>query len=114
MKILFDNPDQQLTDLAFQNDRYRATVFLELTTMKGDIRRVAREVNMGVPNDRNTLPTEPTLFDLVQLVLKRQHPVMQYIAEQNGVKVHVHLHALPRRLWNIEYDSSGMACRLYL
>ena len=113
MTITVTNPDQQLTDIAFQHDRYRATVFLELTTMKGDIRRVAREVNMGVPNDCNALPIEPTLLDLVQLVLKRQHPVMQYIAEQNGVTVHIHEHATPRP-WGIEYDGNGAACRLYL
>ncbi|SFD92248.1 hypothetical protein SAMN05216167_108206 [Spirosoma endophyticum] len=61
-------------------------------------------------------PPNPTLRGLVLLALKRQHPIYQYVAEQNGVAViGYHEHYMFHHMMGlVEYDSNGAAVRMVL
>lgn len=102
--------DQVMTKL------HHGQLYLRYLTMKGDVRRTLTNVYINVPNDRHSLPAHPTLQDVVELALRRQHPVMQYIAEQNGIVVegYFELNSLAQGLACIEYGPDGMAKRLLL
>ena len=91
MKIIFANPDLSLEHFAMTEKR-ACDVTLLFTAVRGKAqRRIAARVCLDVPNDRDALPTVPTVGDVVRMVIRRQHPVLQYVAELNGVIVeHYH------------------------
>jgi len=67
-------------------DRLGIVVTLELITVKGKIYTL--HVNQCFPRVPTDYLVKPkTLDELVRYIIRRQHPVIQHIAEVNGIRV---------------------------
>lgn len=121
MNIQLEQPEWTL-ESPVMVEKLSCTLVMDLLTMKGETKREVRHMSIAVRymsiatvNDRDSLPEKPTLLDLIHLMLKRLHPALQYVAEQNGIKVFYHERwALHQALDHIEYGPDGTAKRIVL
>ncbi|QHV99250.1 hypothetical protein [Spirosoma endbachense] len=112
MDIQLDQPEWTL-ESPIMTQKLSCILQIELLTMRGETMRVARHMSIAVPNDRDSLPSSPTLRDLVMLAIKRLHPAMQYIAELNGIRVWYHEQWALHQVWGcIEFGPDGVAKRI--
>ncbi|GAB2549627.1 hypothetical protein [Spirosoma aerophilum] len=79
-------------DSVIMTEQFGAVITLELRTMKGEPHKVHLNQCFGTRLASSTKPN--TLGDLISLIMRRQHPQIQYIAELNGIKV-THYHERP-------------------
>ncbi|GAB3497044.1 hypothetical protein GCM10027341_16760 [Spirosoma knui] len=101
-------------DMPVMVDKPIARFTLQLVTMMGNIKRIKASVSVDIPNDRASLPHQPTMRDVVSLALKRQHPVIEYVVEQKGVLVtgYYEQYTFQQMMSCIEYSSDRVSKRI--